>query len=111
MPPNAVSATELNQDETAVVIKTTLAAGGALEFGAALSRPDARPKFLYVPDEAKPLDIYVFDGHTWRGWLIENYYDIVLLSFAILAMILGVIVIVQWWRRPAVSSAHSEVGA
>jgi hypothetical protein len=43
--------------------------------------------------ESNTKDIFVLDGDTWRGWVVLNYFDIVLTSFflVLVALIFGIV--------------------
>ena len=98
-PPNAPGATTIHSGPRAVLITTTLAAGGRLEFGAALSDKGVAPRFLFVPSETNPLDIYVFDAASPRGFVVENYFEIILASFALLSIAFVALLVRASWPK------------
>jgi hypothetical protein len=93
-PPNAPSATQFTvNDPREISIKTTLAAGGRLEFGGTLERDAPIPSFFFKPDAQKPLDIYLYEAGSPIGVVVRNYFTIILISFIVLLAILMAIVI------------------
>jgi hypothetical protein len=99
-PPNGAMA-GIESDPTAVTITATMPADGRIDFGATLSRDGSLPKFVFVPDEENVIDIYVFEGGGIRGFLVENYFSIILISFLLLLALLLLIMGALLRRRPA----------
>ncbi len=124
-PPTATDSGILSGDSPILGIKVDLAAGGKI--GVSVKRATAHkvyflffPKGLPIADEseagepgAQPAaapaaaggksgteDIYVLDGGTPRGWVVLNYFNIVLASFfgVLILFVFGTIAI--GLRRP-----------
>jgi hypothetical protein len=82
VPPVATSATtmvRLEGDE--VRIRTTLPAGGSVDFVSYLAQPGAELLFFYLPDSKNPTYLYLYSGRTLFGWIIRNYLRVLIGGF------------------------------
>lgn len=86
--PNGLAGSEFIPSDGALLMVTTLAAGGRLEIGAGLRAGTSPPKLIFVPDPAKPLDIYLMESASVRGFIVEYYVEIVFVSFLLLLALL-----------------------
>jgi hypothetical protein len=94
---------EINQVE----LTLTMAAGGRIEFDFERVKGKPDPIFYFKPttqDPSKPttkdpLDIYVFDGKTIRGWAVRHYIELLLGSLAAVALTLLTVVLVTFFRK------------
>ena len=125
-PPTATDPGILSGNNSILGIKVDLAAGGRI--GVTIKRRTAQEvRFLFYP-KGSPLtepseldatgaapdasagsgteDIYVLDGGTPRGWVVLNYFNIVLASFFIVLLLFVFGTIAIGLRRP--ESRHPE---
>lgn len=103
-PPTAGPAQPTRSDEF-VAITTTLAADGRVGFRVARKPGQPSPSFFYVPNSEKPIDIFVFNARSLRGFVIEHYLQLVLASFlGLLALIVGMVAYFLRMRQSEPSS-------
>jgi hypothetical protein len=82
--PNATAAEPAPGNSAASMgITNTIAAGGQYEMVAQLTRPDSQLEFFFVPDESRPLDILLYRSNSITGFLVENYFRLVIISLVI----------------------------
>lgn len=79
--PNSVHPEPRRNSARSIAFRATIAAGGRFAIVGRLARPDARAEFFFIPDQQRPLDIYIYDRNTVMGFLVENYLLILLVSF------------------------------
>ena len=82
-PPNAVQPTTVTNQPHGVSFRSTVAAGGVYAIVARVNAADAPLDFYYLPDAARPLDIFIYRRSTVTGFLVENYLRVLVGSFVI----------------------------
>jgi hypothetical protein len=122
-PPTATDSRILSGEDSILGMTVDLAAGGRIGFSAKrrtadkvhflffprglpiveeseTDEPDAAPAARPAARQSGTEDIYVLDGGTWRGWVVLNYFNIVLASFfgVLILFVFGTIAI--GLRRP-----------
>ena len=85
-----------------VMWTSTVPPGGRYEILARLDRPDANIEFFFTPTAANTIDILVYDSRTPTGFLVENYFKILVGSLVVFAVLLAASVIANMrpWIPP-----------
>lgn len=104
--PNALApASPPPSSAASVALINTVAAGGRYEIVARLARYhrrffrahplapwfeiyDPQIEFFFTPDPNRPLDILIYDSRSITGFLVENYFRILIVSFFLFAGLL-----------------------
>ena len=129
-PPTATDSISLSGDDTVLGFKVDLAAGGRIGVSAR-RKTNADVHFFFFPkglpfEEEEELlegevpphaadanktnakDIYVLDGGTWRGWVVLNYFNLVLASFFVVLMVFVLGTLALGLKRPGSRRADKD---
>lgn len=80
-PPNSVHPEPRANSARSIAFRATVAAGGQYAIAGRLARRDSAVEFYFIPDQERPLDIFIYNRRTVMGLLVENYLLIMISSF------------------------------
>lgn len=83
----------------AISLTTTIAAGGKVGIRFGLLPGTESPKLFFDPDPDNPIDIYVFDGNSIRGYIVRWYLEIMFFAFISTILLAVAAGTVMWKRR------------
>lgn len=84
----AADVVEGGNEPYAVSVVNSLAPGGQYEILAQHARRDVPLEFFFIPDQGRPLDILIYDSKSITGFLVENYFRMLIVSLLLLSGLL-----------------------
>jgi hypothetical protein len=123
-PNNLAPSPAPQQSAASATVVNTVAAGGRYEIVARLAAPpgprarrnpivawlapaDPPVEFFFTPDPERPLDILLYDSRSITGFLVENYFRIVVASLFLFA---GLLIFSIGSNLRSLNSADSKGG-
>ena len=109
-PPNSVHPDPVSNTARSISFRATVAAGGRYAIVGRLAQPAAEAEFFFIPDQDRPLDIFIYDRNSAMGFLVENYLLILLFSFLffLIALVYSILLGLRRSERDLTSAAARQ---